>query len=66
MNMQEIRNLARKAGIKPGKLKKVELVRSFQSQEGNFDCFATANEGICSQEDCLWREDCFSMAKKTV
>lgn len=64
MKMDEIRTLARRAGIKPGKLNKIQLVRSFQRHEGNFDCFATAFDGLCDQQACAWRKDCFSLAKQ--
>ena len=29
---------------------------------GNFDCFGTAAEEECSQEECLWREECFRVS----
>ena len=62
--MQEIKGIAKQIGINAGKLKKVELVQSIQLAEGNFDCFATALDGICDQVDCVWRQDCFSLASK--
>ena len=62
MNMQEIRTIAKAHGVKAGKLTKVKLVRSIQAAEGNFDCFATAADGFCDQQGCLWREDCFKAA----
>lgn len=64
MKMDDIRTLARTAGVRPGKLNKTDLVRSIQRHEGNFDCFATAFEGHCDQHHCRWREDCFHLAKQ--
>lgn len=64
MNMQELRHIARDQGIKPGKQGKIDLVRSIQRIEGNFDCFATAREGICDQLECRWRKDCFTLARR--
>ena len=64
MKMQKIRDIAKSKGIKPSKLKKVDLVRAIQRTEGNFSCFATAVNGVCDQIGCIWREDCFSLAKK--
>ena len=64
MNMQEIRHIAKEYGIKSGKQKKVDLVQSIQIAEGNFNCFATAVDGSCDQSTCIWRKDCFSLAKK--
>ena len=62
MKMDDIREIARQLGIKPGKLNKTQLVQSIQRQEGNFDCFASAANGECDQLGCNWREDCFATA----
>jgi len=64
MQMQEIRTIAKNFGIKTSRQNKVELVRSIQVAEGNFNCFATAKDGVCDQTACIWREDCFEAAKK--
>ncbi len=64
MNLQEIRNIARAHGVKPGKLDKEHLIKTIQIAEGNFDCFATASDGVCDQTGCIWREDCFAMAAR--
>ncbi len=63
MKIQKVREIARKQGISPGKAEKVELIKTIQREEGNFDCFATAQDGVCDQQGCLWREDCFVTAK---
>ncbi|MDQ7076137.1 MAG: SAP domain-containing protein [Gammaproteobacteria bacterium] len=65
MNMQQIRSIARSINLKPGKLPKKILIRSIQSSEGNFDCFATAISGYCDQDGCIWRDDCLSLSQKT-
>ncbi|HEB58457.1 MAG TPA: SAP domain-containing protein [Gammaproteobacteria bacterium] len=64
MQVEEIRAIARQRGLKPGKLKKLELIRYLQKEEGNPQCFATAVNGQCDQLDCLWRKDCFAAARK--
>lgn len=64
MQIQQIRNRAKEMGLKTSRLSKVDLVRQIQSAEGNFDCFATAMDGICDREDCVWRDDCFTAVKK--
>lgn len=64
MQMQEIRTIAKNFGIKTSRQNKVDLVRSIQVAEGNFGCFATANDGVCDQIACVWRDDCFEAAKK--
>ncbi len=66
MNLQEIRHIARAHGLKPGKRNKVSLIKDIQIAEGNFDCFATATEGVCDQAECIWREDCFAVATRGV
>ncbi len=64
MNMQEIRVLAKNHGIKSSRMSKVNLIKAIQLTEGNFSCFASAINDECDQQQCLWREDCFSAAKK--
>ena len=64
MKMQEIRSIAKEHGVKSGRLSKLNLIHAIQRDEGNFDCFATASEGYCDQDGCLWRSDCFAAAKE--
>lgn len=56
--MADIKRKAKEVGLKSAKMKKVELIRAIQKKEGNFDCFATANNNSCGQMDCCWRDDC--------
>ena len=60
MKMIDIKAKAKNLGLKPGKMKKEDLIRAIQETEGNFPCFGSAMEH-CSQEDCCWREDCLFM-----
>jgi hypothetical protein len=64
MNMQEIRVKAKEFGIKTSRVSKMDLIHSIQLTEGNFNCFASAVEGVCDQLQCIWRDDCFAAAKK--
>mgnify|MGYP000480584205 CR=1 FL=1 len=64
MNMQQVRAIAKERGVKVGKMKKFELIREIQSQEGNLACYATDVDGSCDQLACTWRDDCASTAKK--
>ena len=64
MVMQEIRDIARNNGIKPGRMSKIMLVRTIQQSEGNYACFAAAMSGECEQHSCLWRNDCLAADKK--
>jgi hypothetical protein len=58
MKMDEIRAVAARQGIKAGKMKKEDLIRSIQREEGNETCFACGKAAECGQEACLWRDDC--------
>jgi hypothetical protein len=40
-------------------MEKAELIRTIQRAEGNYDCYGTATDEECDQEECLWREECF-------
>lgn len=57
MKMTDVQMKAKKLGIKTSKLKKADLIRQIQAEEGNRACFQL-NEGSCDQEDCCWRKDC--------
>ena len=58
MDLNALRGLAGARGVAAEGVDRVELVRSIQRHEGNFDCFGTAWDGYCDQQACLWREDC--------
>ncbi len=61
MDLNELKSIARKHGIKTGKMKQEEIIRSIQRAEGNFDCFGSALSGECNQAKCLWRKDCLKV-----
>lgn len=63
MNMQEIRAIAKSHHIEAAGMPKIDIIHTLQREEGNFDCFATAYDGVCDQLSCMWREDCFDAAK---
>jgi hypothetical protein len=58
MEMKEIKAIAKKTGVAPGKMVKLDLVRAIQVKEGNSPCFQSEIAPVCSLIDCLWREDC--------
>ncbi|MEW6096059.1 MAG: SAP domain-containing protein [bacterium] len=58
MNMSKVKARAENIGIKPGRMKKDEIIKQIQRKEGNFDCFRTATSGECDQINCCWRDDC--------
>ena len=58
MKLTEIKQIAEQRGIKPGRLKKSDLIRLIQEKEGNNICFDTGASASCGQDTCLWRPDC--------
>ena len=62
MKVQEIKEIAVKLGIKPGRMKKADLVRAVQRGEGNEDCYGSERAANCGQLECLWRKDCLKQA----
>jgi Rho termination factor, N-terminal domain len=58
MKLDEIKKIAEQYGIKPGKMKKADLVREIQKLEGNNSCYDTGQSESCGQAQCSWRVDC--------
>lgn len=65
IEMEKIHIIANAIGISPGKIVKAEMIKRFQLEEGNFDCYATAFNRECDQLGCRWRDDCFEAACKS-
>lgn len=63
MNMQEIRTIAKSHKIDSAGLSKIDIIHILQREEGNFDCYATAYDGVCDQLSCKWRADCMEASK---
>ena len=42
MNIKDIQSIARSMNLKPGKLKKTDLIRLIQKEEGNNVCYASS------------------------
>lgn len=63
MKMEEVRAIAKSHKIKPGNFSKTALIKMIQTDEGNFDCYATTYSGECNQVNCLWRDDCFDASQ---
>jgi hypothetical protein len=59
MNMKQVKDKAKTLDLKPGRMKKAELILAIQTAEGNSPCFETARDE-CDQAECCWREDCVS------
>jgi hypothetical protein len=58
MKMQELREIAKKRGIKTANMKKTDIIRAIQRDESNADCYSTGNVDKCGQTECLWITDC--------
>lgn len=63
MIMIDIRRIAKKQNIRPGQMKKQDLVRTIQRVENNRSCFQTAIPS-CDQDECCWRSDCLPKNKQ--
>ena len=58
MALKGLKEKAKNSGIKTKIVtKKIDLIRSIQTTEGNFSCFGTAKD-YCDQLGCYWRNDC--------
>jgi len=61
MRMEDIRQRAKEMGMSQiTKLRKGELIRTIQRQEGNLDCFGSEGRFDCPQMECCWRSDCLT------
>lgn len=58
MKLDEIKEITRQHGIKAGKMKKAELIRTIQNAEQYEQCFEAGKADNCGQATCLWRGDC--------
>jgi len=63
MTVREVKAIAKRMGLKTGRLRKAELINSIQTAEGNIACFGTERLQYCAEEDCLWRDDCSEINK---
>jgi hypothetical protein len=58
MILKQVKDIAKQKSIKTVNMKKEDIIRTIQRDEGNVDCFGTAMSGFCDQYNCLWRTDC--------
>ncbi len=61
MNMKQVRKKAATMGLKVGNMKKADLIRTIQIEEGNTPCFQGMNSS-CDQKDCCWKSDCLPVS----
>ena len=57
MTISELREKAEQLGVKPGKLRKDDLVHAIQKAEGLTPCYGIPND-FCHQMECCFRNDC--------
>jgi len=62
MVMSEIRTKARALGLKPGRMRKAELIHAIQVAEGCAPCFGTS-DGYCFHTDCCFMKDCLRVKR---
>jgi hypothetical protein len=62
VKINEIRAIAEKMSLSPGKMKKEALIRAIQEKEGYTPCFKQGRYP-CDQYDCCWRTDCKPVEK---
>jgi DNA-binding IscR family transcriptional regulator len=58
MTFAEIKQIAVEQGIRVVGVKKTDIVRAIQKQEGNTPCFASGKASECGQPHCLWSAVC--------
>jgi hypothetical protein len=58
MKLDDVKKIAKDQGIPIRNMKKVDLVRAIQRNEGNSDCYNSESSDTCGQFSCLWRDDC--------
>jgi hypothetical protein len=60
MTMSQVKQKAKSLGVKPGKMKKAELIHSIQKAEGYTPCFGSSS-GNCPYIDCCFMPDCLTI-----
>lgn len=58
MKLDEVKQIAKERGLQSRNMKKADLIRAIQRDEGNADCYNTNSVESCGQLSCLWRDDC--------
>jgi hypothetical protein len=58
MKLADVKKIAKDRGLQVRNMKKVEIIRTIQQNEGNIDCYNTESAESCGQNSCLWRDDC--------
>ena len=60
MTLPEIKLKAMALGLKPGRMKKTDLIHTVQIAEGYTPCFGYS-KGSCGHTDCCFMDDCLKI-----
>ena len=55
-----VKRKAKEMQVNSYRMKKKDLIRAIQRAESNIDCYATPRVEVCSEDSCLWSNDCRS------
>ncbi|MGA7826148.1 MAG: SAP domain-containing protein [Geobacteraceae bacterium] len=58
MKLENVKKIAKDRGLQIKNLKKADLIRAIQRDEGHSDCYNTNSSETCGQLSCIWRDDC--------
>lgn len=58
MKLEAVKQIAKNRGLQVRNMKKAEIIRAIQQDEGNNPCYNTGSSATCGQENCLWKDDC--------
>lgn len=58
MKLDAVKQIAKKRGLQVTNMKKADIIRAIQCDEGNNTCYNTHSAETCGQTNCLWRDDC--------
>jgi hypothetical protein len=58
MKLEEVKKIAKERGLQISNMKKAEIIKAIQRDEGHNDCYNTGASETCGQDACLWRGDC--------
>ncbi|MEJ2701958.1 MAG: hypothetical protein P8Z79_05900 [Sedimentisphaerales bacterium] len=60
MTLPNIRVKAKALSLRPGRMKKVDLIHAIQIAEGCTPCYGRS-DGNCPYGDCCFRKDCIPL-----
>lgn len=64
MKIRELCDVAAPRGIKTTRMRKGDIIRAIQWDEGHFPCFGAAVDGYCDEWVCARRKDCLRESER--